>query len=141
MNKPINHPSLELVSTSSTPTDPPADRVQIPISEAEAELADAVIEAAGRSPAEITALVDAYEKRQRAEREAADAAADWRWWIDPENAPVILCHEQLATAVFVATRGDICFRQQIPGTEDDISVFIRPEHVPALIRRLQQLIK
>jgi hypothetical protein len=43
----------------------------------------------------------------------------------------------------VRDRGHICLRQEDPGSEDgdDICVFIRPEHVPALIRRLQQLIK
>jgi hypothetical protein len=135
MNKPINHPSLELVA--STPTEP------IDICPPETEVVEAVVAAAAgdRSAVELERVLRAYEERQAAAKAEADANADWRWWIDPENAPVILCHEQLATAVFIATRGDICFRQQIPGTDDDISVFIRPEHVPALIKRLQQLIR
>lgn len=139
MNKPINHPSLELVS--STPTDPPAD--QIPISPAESALVDDVIEASGRSPAEITALVDAFEKRERARKAEEDAEADWRWWIDPENAPLIVCKQQLALAVYVADRGHVCLRQEDPGSEDgdDVSVCIQLEHVPALIRTLQKLIK
>jgi hypothetical protein len=81
MNKQTSE--LLLVQGSKPVTEP------VEISPAEAELTDAVIVASGRSP-EITALVDAYEKRQRAEREAADAAADWRWWVDPTNAPVII---------------------------------------------------
>jgi hypothetical protein len=42
-----------------------------------------------------------------------------------------------------ADRGDVCIRQEDLGSEEgyDVCVFIRPEHVPALIRRLQQLVK
>ncbi len=67
---------------------------------------------------------------------------DWRWWNDDENAENIVVQEQRATAVYVANRGDICIRQ--PNTDidqDDVCVFIRPEHVQGLIRKLQELIR
>jgi hypothetical protein len=133
MNK--QTPELLLVQGSKPVIEP------VDLCPPEAEVVEAVVEASGRSPVEITRLISEYEARERARKAEEDANADWRWWGDPANAPDILCHEQLATAVFVASRGDICFRQQIPGTDDDISVFVRPEHVPALIKRLQQLIR
>jgi len=65
---------------------------------------------------------------------------DWKWWRDPENQNVIIAQEQLATAVYIANRDDICIRQQRPGEGTDACIFILPEHVPLLIKRLQQLI-
>jgi hypothetical protein len=65
---------------------------------------------------------------------------DWHWWQDDENQSAIITRQQLSTAVYVASRGDLCIRQENPG-QDDICVFIRPEHVPALIRRIQQALK
>jgi hypothetical protein len=60
-----------------------------------------------------------------------------------KNAQTIVCKQQLALACYVADRGDVCIRQEDLGSEEgyDVCVFIRPEHVPALIRRLQQLVK
>ena len=72
-------------------------------------------------------------------READD---DAEWWQDAENQSAIITRQQLATAVYLASRGDICIRQENRDPiEDDVCVFIRPEHVPALIRRLQATLK
>ena len=152
MNK-QSPPELMLVSASKPvdpPADAPADCVRSPIAEpisvgeAESRRCGAQGQPPGRAPvSSFAALVAGLEARERAKREAEDAAADWRWWVDPQNEEAIICRQQLALAVYVASRGDICIRQEDLGSKDgdDISVFIRPEHVPALIKRLQQLIK
>jgi hypothetical protein len=57
---------------------------------------------------------------------------DWEWWRDPSNEDAIITHQQLATAVYVANRGDICIRQEGVGGDYDICVFVRPENLLAL---------
>ena len=61
---------------------------------------------------------------------------DWEWWRHPENEDAIIIHEQLSTAVYLASRGDICIRQEGTGGDDDVSLFIRPENLLALYNAL-----
>jgi hypothetical protein len=73
------------------------------------------------------------------ERRLASAAdSDLAWW--EQNPDLVIVEEQLRTAVFINRAGKIAIRQARPFDDDDAFVFIRPEHAPALIRRLQQLI-
>jgi hypothetical protein len=69
-----------------------------------------------------------------------DQPDDLEWWEDNKNC--VIAQEQLLTAVYLAARDDICIRQQVRDIEqDDACIFVRPEHVPALIRKLQELIR
>ncbi len=61
---------------------------------------------------------------------------DWEWWRDSANEDAIITHQQLATAMYVANRGDICIRQEGVGGEDDVCIFIRPENLLALYNAL-----
>jgi hypothetical protein len=61
-------------------------------------------------------------------------------WADNKN--YVIAQEQLLTAVYVAARDDICIRQQDRDIEqEDVCIVLRPEQAPALIRKLQELIR
>jgi hypothetical protein len=137
-------PELMLVSSSKPVAEPLKIPIDAPIADAPAIADAAASVATGQSSGvELAAVLAGYEARRAAREAEADKNADWRWWEDEENAPAILCEEQLALAVYPASRGDVCFRQRDPASEngDDVCVFILREHIPALIRRLQQLVK
>jgi hypothetical protein len=58
------------------------------------------------------------------------------WW--SHNTDSVVISEQLQVAVYLAARNDICIRQEARCCcdHDDACVFIRPEHLKALIARL-----
>jgi hypothetical protein len=58
------------------------------------------------------------------------------WW--SHNTDSVVISEQLQVAVYLAARNDICIRQEARCCydDDDACVFIRPEHLKAVIARL-----
>jgi hypothetical protein len=57
------------------------------------------------------------------------------WW--SHNSDSVVVSEQLQIAVYLAARDDVCIRQESRCCDDDDAcVFIRPEHLRALIARL-----
>jgi hypothetical protein len=69
-----------------------------------------------------------------------DASNDGNFKWEPENADVLLPAQQ-ALAVYINPWGQIVMRQEAYWNEDDDSyVIIGTQHVPALIKKLQELI-
>jgi hypothetical protein len=67
-------------------------------------------------------------------------------WIVHPAMPLMLAEDPAAKAEWLNNFSDTVFTARLGKIEaledgDDVCVFIQPEHVPSLIRRLQQLIK
>jgi hypothetical protein len=65
---------------------------------------------------------------------AISGATDFDW--DEEGVTVI--PRQPQTAVYMGNAGHVCIRQEDDDTLTDVVVLISPDHLPALIRALQQ---
>src|SRR5262249_32238813 len=62
------------------------------------------------------------------------------WWRSEDNKETIVCHQQQSVAVYINPVGHLVIREERYWDRDDDTVItIDPAHVPAVVKRIYQL--